>query len=98
MVVGAGDGDGDGRDDGDEGGKWGVEAKSSGGGWKAHEGGIEGTTAQCRPHRELDSSSWLSNSGSPSLPVASDDYSFSVEKTVKHFKLQLSVVRWCFIM
>lgn len=88
-----GAGDGDSGDDGTEGGKWGLEAKSSRGGWKDHEDGVEEKMAQCRPHRELDSSS-----GSPGLPVASDDYSFSVEKTVKHFKLQLSVVRWCFIM
>lgn len=45
-----------------------------------------------------DSPSWLGNGDFPSLLVASDDYSFSVEKTIKHFKLQLSVVRWCFIM
>lgn len=96
VVVGAGAGDGGG--DGDEGGKRGVEVKSSGGGWKDSEEGVEEKMAQCGPHRELDTSSWLSNSGSPRLPVASDDYSFSVEKTVKHFKLQLSVVRWCFIM
>lgn len=60
----------------------------------------------CRPQGGLDSSrgsqqdtpNWLGNGDSPSLPVASDDHSFSVEKTVKHCKLQLSVVRWCFIM
>jgi hypothetical protein len=45
-----------------------------------------------------DPASAAGTSSSPCLPTARDDPSFSAEETVKHFKLQLSVVRWSFIM